>query len=44
MGYKSLEQEIIKLWKSRGMTKTVIEFHAEKGKGIWTITALLKKR
>jgi len=41
--YKSLEQQIIEIWESRGM-EPVIEFHAEKGKGIWTITAPLKKR
>lgn len=42
--YKSLEQQIIELWKSREMDNIVIEVHAEKGECIWKITALLKKR
>ena len=40
--YKTLEQQIMELWKSRGMVVEKIEFHAEKGKGIWKITAPIK--
>lgn len=39
--YKTLEQQIIELWKSRGMD-VEIQFHCEDKKGIWTITAKLK--
>ncbi|GAH52423.1 unnamed protein product [marine sediment metagenome] len=41
--YKTLEQQIMELWKSRGMDVDVIKFHCEDKKGIWTITARLKK-
>ena len=42
-GYKTLEQQIQELWKSRNMEVETIQFHSEvhkgKTKGIWTITA-----
>ena len=44
MEYETLEQSIMKLWKSRGMDVELIEFHAEKNKGIWKITAPFKIR
>ncbi len=36
----TLEQDIIKLWKSRGMNVEIIEFRIDKkDKGVWTIIA-----
>lgn len=40
--YVSLEEEIQKLWKSRGFTEIIEEFHAESDKYIWKITAKTK--
>jgi len=41
--YKTLEEQITELWKSRGMDVERLQFHTEvhRGgrKGIWTITA-----
>lgn len=42
-GYQTLEQEIMALWKSRGMDVETIKFHCEDKKGIWTITAKVKE-
>lgn len=39
--YKTLEEQIIELWKSRGMNVEVIKFRTKKNKGIWTIVAPL---
>lgn len=44
MEYETLEQSIMKLWKSRGMDVKTIEFHAEKNIGIWTIKAPISKK
>lgn len=41
--YKTLEMQIIELWKSRGMQVELIKFHIEKGKGVWTIIAPVNK-
>lgn len=41
MMYKTLEQQITELWKSRGMNVEVIKFRIKKNKGIWTIEAPL---
>ena len=40
--YKTLEQQIQELWKSRGMLVEQIDVHADKGYGYWKIKAKLK--
>lgn len=42
--YKTLEQQIQELWKSRGMKVEIIKFHVEQGKGIWEIKAKLNDK
>jgi hypothetical protein len=43
--YKTLEEQIMALWKSRGMEVTLTRFKTdEKGNGIWTVKADLKRK
>jgi len=41
--YKTLEQQILKLWKSRGIEVETIEFGIKNKKAVWTITAPVEK-
>ena len=45
MHYKTLEEQIVELWKSRGMDVILERFKTDaKGNGVWTIKADLKRR
>ena len=43
MMYKTLEEQIMELWKSRGMNVEIIKFRTKKNKGIWTVIAPVRK-
>lgn len=42
--YKTLEQQIIELWKTRDMDVETIKVQVKDDKGIWTIVAPVKKK
>ena len=43
--YRTLEEQIMSLWKSRLMDVSIIQFRTnKKGQGIWKITADLKRK
>ena len=43
--YQTLEQQIISLWKSRGMDVHTIEFHTDKsGFHVWAVRVKIKDK